>query len=524
MAEPSLGYAIGLNVKRQDIFAPAAKQLSQNLANWKAEKAQAKREKDAEASKFMSEVMRFSPDEFHVKTRPDAYKFFNAKLAKVESLLDNPDGSAMDQLRLLGEIRDGLASFKDQSKGFQNTDQQILTDAKSVPKPLRTFMATPGLIPTEDQQAMFEIYEVGYDKDSNRVLSTGPKMFDVRAEIAAPTADAMLAAADPKKLKEAQQVIKMKTGYDPLAFTELTPDKLQYLLSLGNVMERPGALGSIIEELIDKKFSGNDTKFYEFLNAEMNKQKAAATDPTAPLPTARDIAKAAATQYMLDVHLPLYQTANAKILNLNKTNDPSGSSNKNESKRNPAAATAEGHLSTAGKALAKRLGMDEQTAINIVTNRISATPEQRRIANQITYKNILGEGPTVSFNTGGTEVVTIGFGNINPRKLWYDQKKNKFHLSYDKQVSGEGTSYNLAAEDKVLTWEELKQLDSSGNSNVKAQLEQWDLNAAENKVPSISNYILSKGSVTAAAAPSGSGSSPTTFPWGGTGASGTGGK
>jgi hypothetical protein len=498
MAEPSLGYAIGLNVKRQDIFAPAAKQLSQNLANWKAEKAQAKREKDAEASKFMSEVMRFSPDEFHVKTRPDAYKFFNAKLAKVESLLDNPDGSAMDQLRLLGEIRDGLASFKDQSKGFQNTDQQILTDTKSVPKPIRTFMATPDLIPTADQQAAFEIYEVGYDKNSNRLLSTGPKMFDVRAEIAAPTEEAMLAAADPEKLKEAQQVIKMKTGYDPLAFTELTPDKLQYLLSLGNVMERPGALGSIIEEFIDKKFSGNDTKFYEFLNAEMNKRKAAATDPTAPLPTVRDVAKAAATQYMLDVHLPLYQAANAKILNLNKTSVSGSSSGKKEEPPDLGAVSEEFQFTTPAAYktaldLGKRYGLSPEKILAVYGGEDdgSVTPAQKSdIINSINKFGAAVAAPTISFQTQGSEKTRLGGESYNVNKMYYNKKDKSYYVIVDKQVSGEGTSMNMSKQAIKLTRSTMKDLVAGGASNpsIKQQLSNWDRIAPSNGWPTTSQY------------------------------------
>lgn len=513
MAEPSLGYAIGLNVKRQDIFAPAAKQLTQNLAAWKADKAQAKREKDADASKFMSEVMRFSPDEFHVKTRPDAYKFFNAKLAKVEALLNNPDGSAMDQLRLLGEIRDGLASFKDQSKGFQDTDQQIRTDARSVPKPIRTFMSTPDLIPTEDQQAMFEIYEVGYDKDSNRVLSTGPKMFDVRAEIAAPTEEAMLAAADPKKLKEAQQFIKMKTGYDPLAFTELTPDKVQYLLSLGNVMERPGALGSIIEELIDKKFSGNDTKFYEFLNAEMNKQKAAATDPTAPLPTAKDIAKKAATQYMLDVHLPLYQAANAKILNLNKTPKPGGPSGETKDRPSTSEVTNEPQINQKGmNALAASgLTMSVEDAVDMYLGKMPTDPETKKKLDKALNGNVFGSMPTIAFQSGTAEVVSLGLEQVNPRKMFYDVNKGKFYLLYDQAVALGGYTEPLTNQVREINPSEMKQLQKSKQGK---DLAIWDelapnlnivVKGRRVNVPRTEDYIQGRrtSAVAASSAPTG---------------------
>ena len=62
MAEPSLGQALGLTVQRKDIFAPAAKMLSDNLTAFAEKKERKQKAKEESASKFMSEMFKLSPD------------------------------------------------------------------------------------------------------------------------------------------------------------------------------------------------------------------------------------------------------------------------------------------------------------------------------------------------------------------------------------------------------------------------------------------------------------------------------
>jgi len=507
MAEPSLGYAIGLNVKRQDIFAPAAKQLSQNLAAWKADKAQAKKEKEAKASKAMDEMMKFDPSTFNRKIRSEATAGFEKSKKELENAIE-AGKSERELLDIVYQAGKNLASYKDQSNNRDLLDKYVLANPGKAPTVLTNYSANNRSRLSEDEIVLLQGFGVGYDRETNILTSFGYEPVDVRAALnqAKPTEDELLATTSQDDIQKNISIIKTKAGYDPIAFARLKPPEQRYALSLANVMyNEPGAIGSISEEVLRKDYGGNYDRYLVATRSKLDEMMKN-TKEGDPLPTPFDAQRAIAIDYMVKTHAPEWIQASTKTINL--TEPPKVTDPKNKGAQgNPAAATAEGHLSTAGKKLAKNLGMDEQTAINISLNRVEATPEQRKIANKITKNNILGEGPTVSFNTGGTEVVTIGSINVNPRKLWYDTKNKKFHLSYDKQVSGEGTSYNLAAEDKVLTWEELKQLDSSGNTNVKAQLEQWDLNAAANKVPTVSNYILSKGTArAAAAAPSGSGS------------------
>jgi hypothetical protein len=495
MAEPSLGYAIGLNVKRQDIFAPAAKQLSQNLANWKAEKAQAKKEKEAQASKFMTDIMKYSPDELHMKARPDATKFYNGKVAKLESMLENPDVSSMDLLKLLNETSNGMASFKDQSKGFQDTDEKIKTDAASIPSPIKSFARTPDLLPTLDQRAAFDIYGAQYDEKTNRLLSTGDKMFDVRAEIAAPTSEAMLAVASGKDLQKNQQIVKVKTGYDPIAFTKLLPGEKQYILSLANVMDKPGALGSITEEIINKKFSGDDKKYYEFLNAEMKKQynKAALmTDENAPkdqqpqVPTVQDTARAVATQYMLETHYPLYEAANTKVINLNKEATPGKTSNDKNERPSPSEIADEPQITQkAINALeAAGLTMSVEEAYAIYDGSKPTDPETKNKVNKALNNNIYGSMPTIAFQPGTGEVISLGREQVNPRKMFYDTRQKKFYIIYDQAVAVGGYTEPLTNQVREIQPSEMKQL----RRKLSKELAIWDALAPGRKIPTTEAY------------------------------------
>lgn len=493
MAEPSLGYAIGLNVKRQDIFAPAAKQLSQNLATWKADKAQAKREKEAKASKVMSDIMKFDPSNLNRKVRPEAQVEFERSTKELESAIEAGE-SEQKMMQIIYQANKNLARYRDQSENRNALEQQAKANPDSVPTVLRNYLASNVNDLTPDEYELLPGFGITYDPETKIITSFGFKPTDIRASLneMKPTEEEMLVASTPEQLQKNAEVVKIKSGYSPLAFVSLTPDQRRYALALANVMDKdPGTIGAVSEEVLRRKYGGDYNRYLEATKVKLNELKSQ-TKEGEDLPTPLDAQRAIGMDYMIETHAPEWIQASTKTINLNEPTK-GGSSGKDAPVPNPAATTEESHLSTAGKRLAKDLGMNEQTAIDISLNRVSASPEDKIKANRITKNNILGAGPTISFNTGGTEVVTIGNTNVNPRKLWYDKKNNKFHLSYDKQVSGEGTSYNLSGEDKALTWEELKQLSTSKNASVKSELEQWDLNAARNGVPSISGYILSKG-------------------------------
>jgi hypothetical protein len=514
MAEPSLGYAIGLNVKRQDIFAPAAKVLSQNLATWKAEKAQAKKEKEAKASKVMADIMKFDPSNLNRKVRPEAQIEFEKSTKELENAIEAGE-SEQKMMQIIYQANKNLARYRDQSENRNALEQQVRTNPDSVPTVLRNFSANNLNDLTPDEIELLAGFGSTYDPNTKIITSFGFRPTDVRATLnsAKPTEEEMIVSATPEQLKKNAEVIKIKSGYSPMAFVSLNPDQQRYALALANVMDKdPGAIASISEEVLRRDYGGDYNRYLEATRLKLNELKSD-TKEGEQLPTPLDAQRALGIDYMIKTHAPEWIQSSTRIKELNEPSK-SGSSKKDAPTPNPASTTEESHLSTAGKKLAKDLGMDEETAINISLNRVAATPEEKAKANKITKNNILGAGPTISFNTGGTEPVTIGFGNINPRKLWYDKKNKKFHLFYDKQVSGEGTSYNLSGEDRALTWEQLKQLSTSKNASVKSELEQWDLNAAVNGVPTISGYILSRGSARAAA--SGTSSTGTsTYNWSG---------
>jgi hypothetical protein len=519
MAEPSLGQALGLTVERRDIFAPAAKQLAVNLASFAEKKERKQKAKEESASKFMSEMFKLSPDELNRKVRPDAVKFYNGKMTELETLLDNPEINQVELLKKIDETRAGLASFRDQSTSFDSVDKLILSDPNKVPTPLRNFMSNKELIPDLDTQTFFNAYGVDYDPESNMIRSVGSGKMDVREELIKnkASADALLQniASDPNLARQNMFKIKTVTGYDPEAYLLLKPDQQSYLTNLSNIMSNnPSALPTISDEILNNVFNGNEKAYAEAVNkiimdqyqkdssqlaTRVEQQAAFAPKGMGELTkfdgkaiskmTPQDAMKMMATEYMLKQNFPEYVQRTTSVKELNKTSTPKGGSGSGQTTTSPSATTVEAHLSSAGKLRAKNEGMDEQVALDISLNRRPASAEEKKKANRITQGAILGDGPTISFQTQGNEVVTIGRQSVNPRKLWYDRKRGQFHLIFDKQVSGEGTSENIFQEDMVLTREQLKQLNTSPNTSVKAQLEQWNLNSKSNNVPTIDSYI-----------------------------------
>jgi hypothetical protein len=524
MAAPSLGQAIGLNVQRKDIFGPAAKQLGANLAEYYGEKEKKKKEGEEKASKWMTEIIKYSPSDQNRKVRPESMKYYDGQVLKLEKALENPDVSSTELIKIISETNNGMASFRDQSKSFNDVESAIRANPDSVPISLRNFIANPNLMPDKDDVDLWPAFGIVYDPETNTIASTGFKPVDVRAEIVknAPTEEMMKASLEQANANPT--IIKTKTGYDPIAFIKLQPDQQQYLLGLVNVIDsQPGALNSITEEIVRSKYNGDYKRYKEdvanIIKSDYDQsmtsiQNAEAFSPTNKVPYAQaesprpmtpsEAAKRMATDFMLETHFPQYQQAGTKTLDINKTSTPKGGSGSGQTTTSPSATTVEGHLSSEGKARALEEGMDEQIALDISLNRRAASAEEKKKANRITQGAILGDGPTISLQTQGNEVVTIGTQSVNPRKLWYDRKKGQFHLIFDKQVSGEGTSQNIFLEDMVLTREQVKQLNASPNTSVKAQLEQWNLNSKSNNVPTIDSYIVGGSSASkSSSAPSG---------------------
>lgn len=546
MAAPSLGQAIGLNVERRDIFAPAAKQLAVNLADIKAEKRRKAKEKEETASKFMSEMFKLNPDGLNRKVRPEAVKYYNGRMGELQTLLDNPEINQVDLLKKIDETRAGLASLRDQSTSFDNVDKLILSDPNKVPTPLRNFMSNEDLIPDLDTQTFLSAYGVDYDPESNMIRSVGSGKMDVREELVKnkASADSLMQniASDPNLVKQNIFKIKTVTGYDPEAYLLLKPDQQSYLTNLSNVMaNNPSALPTISDEILNNVFNGNQKAYAEALNKivldqyEKDKsQLATRADQQAafapkgmgeltkfdgsaiPRLNVQDAMKIMATDYMLKQNFPDYVQRTTSAKELSKTAQSKGDG-KEEKRVSSGDVSEEPHFTEKGLAFIEKEGLSPTEAMNIFGD--ANHPKNKKVRAALGGQ-IYASAPTVAFAPGPGEPITMKGQSVNPLRMWFNPKNNKFYLDYNIVASKESVNKSMSTKVMELSSEDMKTLRSFQNKSVQEGIAKWDSLAPSIKIKSrgyegvrvmtTDEYAGSSGS-SGGASTSSSGSS---FPWG----------
>ena len=509
MESPSLGQAIGLNVKNKDIFTPAAKMLSENLSALAEKKEKKAKAREDQYNKFLDEIIGLRKNSMHVREQAN----YDAAVNDLKRELDSKFESGADQ-RSLAE---SFFNFYDKQSLIKKRSDMLLEDQKSAfqnPSVVNSRVAAK-IYRTGEELTPEDVIEaqamgIDYNPDTREIMSRRIQYTSIPETIKnikfnkAEADKAMAFMTEEQKkvasMSPADQAIYRGTKIPGFTqkVTEVTrPSQALYEMKVDTFLNTDkGYTESALQEIESNLPQGQTLSSVIKKKQEELKTANNGVEPTLDL-VKKSLAK--------DHFMSMYDTwASENAVSDEFQREPKGGDGKNgdQPTRSISATIEESHLSSEGKKRARELKMDEQVAIDISLGRIDASPEDKKKANRITQGAILGAGPTVSFQVLGGEQVTIGRDAVNPRKLWYDKKTKKFHLSYDKQVSGEQTSENLSGKDIVLTREQLKQLQNSKNSSVMDQLEQWDLNAKKNGVPTIDAYITSGG-----AAPSSSGSS-----------------
>jgi hypothetical protein len=492
MAAPSLGQAIGLNVERKDIFAPAAKQLAVNLADIKAEKRRKAKEKEETASKAMSDMFKLNPDGYNRKVRKEAVNYHNGKVSELEKLMENPDVSQIDLIKKIEEARTGLASFKDQSDSFDNIDKLILSDPNKVPVPLRSFINSPDLIPSTNQQTIFAALNIDYDPSTNTFRSIGPGKMDVREELInnKASADALLANMTPEERNKSMVKVKTMTGYDPKAFIVLKPDQQSYLLNLSNVMSNnPSALNTISDEIIESVYGGDINKYSaavtKIIEDQYQKDLAAASaTPGAaqavPKMLAKDAMNLMATEYMLEKNFPEYVQRTTSLEDLNKTAQSKGDE-KGKGQASPGDVSEEPHFTEKGLAFIEKEGLSPTEAINIFVD--ENHPKNKKVRAALGGQ-IYASAPTVAFAPGPGEPITMKGQSVNPLRMWFNPKNNKFYLDYNIVASKESVNKSMPTKVMELSSEDMKTLRSFQNKSVQEGIAKWDSLAPSIKIKS----------------------------------------
>lgn len=521
MAEPSLGQALGLTVQRKDIFAPAAKMLSENLAAFAEKKERKQKAREDQYNKLLDEVIGLRKTPMHVREQAN----YDAAVNELKKELDDKFNSGADQ-RSLAE---SFFKFYDKQSLIKKRSDMLLEDQKSAfqnPSIVNSRVAAK-IYRTGEELTPEDVIEaqamgIDYNPDTREIMSRRIQYTSIPETIKNIKFDKAEADAAMAFMTEEQKKVASMSPADQAIYrgakipgfiqkvTEVTrPSQALYEMKVDALLYADkGYTESALQE-IERALPQNQT----LASVIKKKQEELKTANNGVEPTLDLVKKSLAKDYFMSQY---ENWARENAVSDESQRQPVGGTGKNGDKttRSISATKEESHLSTEGKKRARDLEMDEQIAIDISLGRIDASQEDKKKANRITQGAILGAGPTVSFQVLGGEQVIIGREAVNPRKLWYDKTRNKFHLSYDKQVSGEQTSVNLPGKDIVLTREQLKQLNNSKNTSVREQLEQWNLNAPKNGVPTIDVYIASGG----ASRPSGGArpsSSGTSYNWSG---------
>ena len=519
MAAPSLGYAIGLNVKRKDIFGPAANQLSENLSLWSAKKERAAKEKKAEEDKFFDQILEAYKIPMNVRVQGDYDKSINQLRTDFNTAVNSGDMTG---------FRDKLVNFYNTQTGLkqrsgQNDDiaEMISTDQYAVGGAAKKYVGTDDDFTPEDERAM-SLFGIYLDPNTGTLIPgqvskyTPSQTFLDNRDISSdellaaqlqeqnlatqrqkdldlyikqktdefkttngkkPTKDelATIKADAEKQVPASEALVKGETyktkkisGYDASAYNINTPTKALYSTIVDEILTSPEAIDSALMEWEKRNTKGLIQRIDE-IKADYkakNQNEPELTDEQAAQRLAKE-------HYMSNDLFNSWQKKNAKAIELNRTPKTSGGVRDGGSKTGEVEGvrdiTYQAHWSTAGFAKLNTgwIGNLEELYNKKKAGTLGGGPASTYIG---------GYGPTVEF-AGGTssEVYSIaGLGNINPVSLYYDIDTGKFRLSYNTTITSSGITVPAEQKDAALTKEQLNQVRGALATNMQKKIAAFD--------------------------------------------------
>ena len=173
MESPSLGYAIGLNVKGKSAFAGLGPQLSENIAQWSAKKERAAKEKKAEDDKFWDKVMEAKKVAMNVRVQSDYNNSFENYKDAGSRALDAGDSRKLNDASI--EFIGNQTDLKRLSDEYDKVKEQISTGEIVSGKAIQKFVGTDQPITDKDIAEMRLIGGYIYDPTTRRILSVPVK-------------------------------------------------------------------------------------------------------------------------------------------------------------------------------------------------------------------------------------------------------------------------------------------------------------------------------------------------------------
>lgn len=501
MAAPSLGHAIGLNVKRKDIFGPAAQQLSENLAQWSAKKERAAKEKQDKQDKWLERAINLNQEAYQVRVEGDRQKEFNDFLSKINQGLES-EATQQELFQIFSDFQtknNNLKLISDKLKADEKSFYQ--NDAFIKPSVAKKIFGTPDQL-TDDERLVAEA--LGYLDSGNNLFLVQPQerkpvnqtLADKKVEkeqlmaaIAQQTEEkAKFKAAEDKAAADAK---KAKQPYTPKKFEESVTqitfrDKAipGYVQTAGNLLtpEKTFFIQNIVNPLLDND-AFVENALFEYEN-KGNDLAAALRTAMAANNNNLDVAKAVvARDFVVENQYQPWADANAAFLEQNRRPASSGGGGggggKSDEVKGVRDITVQAHWSTAGHAAIKG-GAWEGNVEELYRMKKAGT-----LGGGPASTYVGGYGPTVEFTGASSgEIYNIeGIGQVNPVSLYYDEDTKEFRLAYTTTISEKGMNIETATKDVRLNKRQLNQIRNPSSTPMKEKIAAFDAYLGSNGYP-----------------------------------------
>lgn len=516
MAAPSLGQAIGLNVQRKDIFAPAAKQLSANLAELKADKEKRAKAREDQYSKLLEEVIGLRKTPVHVREQAN----YDAAINELKRDLDSKFDSGASQR----ELAESFFNFYDKQSLLKKRSDMLLEDQKSA-------FQNPSIVNSRVAQKVYrtnqqltaddltEAAAMGIDINpetgeimSRRIQYTSIPETIKNIKFDKAEADAVVALEkDMANKSPAEQAVykgKKIPGFTQKVAEITRPSRVLYEMKVDNLLNSDmGYTESALQE-IEQSLPANQS----LASVIAKRQEELKTANNGVEPTLDLVKKSLAKDHFMNMY-ENWARENAVSDELQR--EPiGGTGKKGETPASPSSASPEYMFTPKGYGevakIAKQNNYTPEQVISIYSGEntygISET-NRKKIVDAIDKSGYIQQAPTLALSTGANEVVRIEGENYNPTKMWYSKRDGAFYLVVTKTVPAGSTTKDIKPQTIKLTQTGMKQLKaaSATSKSVAEQLGVWNELAPQNGWPTIDEYIGRGASASSAAtsAPSG---------------------
>jgi hypothetical protein len=505
MAAPSLGQAIGLNVQRKDIFAPAAKQLGTNLAEYYGEKEKKKKEREDQYSKVFDEAIQARKTSMHIREQEE----YNKAIDEFKKELDDKFNSGADN-RSYAET--AFKFFEKQSAIKKRSDMLIKDEEGSFKNPSIVNSRIAQKIYRTNQQLtaddLTEAAAMGIDinPETGEIMSRRIQYTSIPETIKNIKFDKAEADAAVAFMTEEQKKIASMSPADQAVYkgrkipgftqkvAEITrPSKVLYEMKVDNFLNSDrGYTESALQEIEQSLPKGQSLASVISKRQEELKTANNGVEPTLDL-----VKKSLAKDHFMNMY-ENWARENAVSDELQRAPVGGGGSGKPATPVNPAIASSEYVFTPQGYAKATEFGdqygYTPEQIISIYTGENTygiSESNRKKLVDQIDKTGAIQNAPAISFAPGGSEVVGIEGRNYNPTKMWYSDRDKSFYLIVSKQVSADQTTENISQETIKLSRKGMKDLQAAGakSKSVLEQLGAWDQLAPQNGWPTIDQYI-----------------------------------